>query len=181
MMNNALKMGLLTLALGAVFGPTDANAAVATYISYSNATNYCQAFTPGVTNTIRNRVHGSENIGDPLAVACSFPLTTNGAAGQGNLSEIGIWFANNGTVATTVTCTMLTGAPSGISNPIYAVTKVSASIAPGSFNSILFTAADNPTAGSLDFGNLVVGVNCTLPTNMILSATRIKWSADNGV
>lgn len=180
-MNNMLKSGLLTLAVGVACLPSRADAAVVTYISYSNATNYCQAFTPGPANTIRNRVHGSENIGPPLAIACSFPLMTNAGAGQENLHEIGIWFSNSGSEAASVTCTMLTGAPSNISNPVYAVTKTSSPIAPGAATTILFSAADNPTPGATDFGNVVVGVNCTLPTNMVLAATRIKWRADNGI
>ncbi|MGH6610636.1 MAG: hypothetical protein ACRECQ_10285, partial [Burkholderiaceae bacterium] len=39
----------------------------------SNAVNYCQAFTPGSSNTIRNRVIGVENVGSAsVAVACAF-------------------------------------------------------------------------------------------------------------
>lgn len=184
-MNNLLKMGALTVALGLGLHAADSSATVATSATYSNAVNYCQAFTPGPSNTIRNRVIGAENIGATIAVACNFHTTTNGSAtaGQTNLNYVRVLFTNNSTAATTVSCTLLTGTSAGVTTGFtgYAVTKTTTSFAPGAANSVTFTPADNPTAGAVDLGNILVGVNCTLPTNVILSATVLRQSLDNGV
>jgi len=181
-MNNLLKMGVLTVGLGLGLHAADSSALVATSTTYSNAVNYCQAFTPGPSNTIRNRVIGSENIGAPIAVACNFQTTTNGSAtaAQTRLKAVRVIFTNNGTASATVSCTMLTGSSAGVTTAGYAVTKTLA-MAAGAAGAIDYTTADNPTAGSPDLGNLLVGVNCILPTNVILSATVLQQSLDNGV
>ena len=62
-MNNGLKLGLLSVAAGLAMHAGNANAEVAMHTFSGNAVNYCQAFTPGPANTIRNRVIGAENIG----------------------------------------------------------------------------------------------------------------------
>jgi len=180
-MNAMLKTGLLTVALGLAFCPADAGAAVATHIRFSNAVNYCQAFTPGPSNTIRNRVIGAENIGPPIAVACNFHHDTNGAPGNTNPTLIEVFFTNGGTTAASVSCTLLTGTSAGVSvGTQYAVTKTVSIGASGAFF-LDWTTADNPTAGATDLGSRLVGVNCNLPTNMTISATFVQWSADNGV
>lgn len=182
-MNNMLKSGLLTLGLGIAFCPTDAGAALVNHTAFSNAVNHCQAFTPGPSNTIRNRVIGSENIGDPIAVACNFTTLLNGAPGNTNITSVAIFFTNNSGVPASVTCTLLTGTSAGIAGAgvTYAVAKSTPAIAAGGASSVLWTTADNPTPGATDMGNLLVGVNCTLPTSVIMSATRVIWTADNGV
>lgn len=181
-MNNMLKMGVLTLGLGLALHSTDANAVLATYTTRSNAVNYCQAFTPGVSNTIRNRVIGSENIGPPIALACNYMSDLNGAAGNTLLTEVTLFFTNNSNASATVSCTMLTGPSANITGTgvVYASNK-SATIGPGGAAALLWNAADNPTPGAVDLGNTLVGVNCTMPTNMILSINRLRWTADNGV
>lgn len=182
-MNNMLKTGLLTLGLGIAFCPADAGAAVVAHTAFSNAVNHCQAFTPGPTNTVRNRVVGSENIGEPIAVACNFTTLLNGAVGQTNITSVAVFFTNNSGVPATVTCTMLTGTSAGIggAGTTYSVVKSTAAMAPGGAGSASWSTADNPTPGAVDMGNLLVGVNCTLPTNVIMSATRVMWTTDNGV
>lgn len=181
-MNNMIKVGLLTVGLGLALQAAEANAAVATYTTYSNAVNYCQAFTPGPSNTIRNRVIGSENIGTPIALACNLESMFNGAAGNTNLKTLQVYFSNGSTAATTVTCTMLTGTSTGLSaGTVYSVPKTSGSIPAGSAGVLTWTQADNPTSGAVDFGNLLVGVNCNVPTNVTISVISTQWSADNGV
>jgi len=181
-MNNMLKMGLLTVGIGAALLSADANAVLAGHSTLSNAVNYCQAFTPGVANTIRNRVIGSENIGSPIAFACNFASHFNGAPGNTNLRVIEAFFSNGGTATASVTCTMLTGAASGIgAGAQYAVTRTSTPITPNTAAVITFTQADNPTPGSADFGSPLVGINCRLPTNMTMSGIVLRWTADNGV
>ena len=182
-MNNILKTSLLTLGLGIAVCSANANAAVATHSTWSNALNYCGAFTPGVADTLRNRVIGVENIGSsPIAVACNYASFFNGAAGNTNLHTVGVYFTNNSAVPVNVTCSLLTGTSGGISSgsAAYLVTKTTA-IAAGSPGMIGWTVADNPTAGAMDLGNLMVGVNCNLPTNVVMSATNLRGTADNGI
>ncbi len=181
-MTNMLKMGLLTLGIAAAFHSADSSAVVAGYSSFSNAVNYCQAFTPGVSNTIRNRVIGSQNVGTaPIAVACNFPLTNNGASGNTDLSGIIMFFSNGAATDATISCTLLTGTSAGISaGASYAVTKT-ATVTAGAANVLSWSNADNPTPASTDFGSVLAGVNCILPPQMTMSATVIQWSADNGV
>lgn len=173
---------MLTLAIGLAVVSVNANAAVATHTVYSNAVNYCQAFTPGISNTIRNRVIGSENIGEaPIAVACNFPTSVNGAAGNTRLTAVSVFFSNGAAVQQAMTCTLLAGASSGISaGTAWSVTK-SINVSANSANLLTWSTADNPTEGATDMGNYLIGVNCTLAKNMTLSATAVTWTADNGV
>ncbi len=178
-MNNTIKVALLTLGIGSVFLPADA--AVVTHRELSSAVNFCQAFTPGPSNTIRNRVIGSENIGPPIAVACNFSSYSNGAPGGTALTQIIVVLTNGAAADASVTCTMLSGQSPGISGgSIYTVAK-SVVVPTGASEAIVWTTADNPTPGAVDLGNILVGVNCTLPTNMTLSAMGMDWQADNGI
>lgn len=180
-MNNMLKAGLLTLGLGIALCPADANAAVTAHWSYANAVGLCQAFTPGPTNTIRNRVAGAENIGAPIAVACNFTSLTNGAPGNTFPEFVGVYFHNGTGADGSVTCTLLTGTPSiPFLGPTYTVTKM-VEVPAGGIQFIGWDAADNPAPGAIDLGAIVVGVNCTLPTNFTMTTTGVRWSADNGV
>ena len=114
-MNNILKTSLLTLALGIAVCSANANAAVANHTTWSNALNYCGAFTPGVSNTLRNRVIGVENTGtSPIAVACNYASFFNGAPGNSRLQGVTVFFTNNSAVGAQVTCTLLTGTSGNI-------------------------------------------------------------------
>ena len=181
-MNNIVKTSLLTMALGVAVCSANANAAIATHQTWSNAVNYCGAFTPGVSNTLRNRVIGVENVGSaPLAVSCNYASFYNGAPCNSSLHTVNLYFTNNSSIAVDVTCTMLAGTSGSInSGSSYAVTKT-VSIGAGAPGTIGWTVADNPTAGAVDLGNLMVGVNCNLPISVVLSATNLRWAADNGV
>jgi hypothetical protein len=178
--NNALKFGLLAAGLGLAMNATTAKAAVAYYEFDSNAVNYCQAFTPGPANTIRNRVVGSENVGTAtMNVACNFH-SMYGAPSTTNPLELDVWFSNNNTTGTiTVTCTLLTGYQGDTG--MYTVTKTTAAIAPGTQQSLVWDASDNPTAGSTDFGTDLVGINCSLPHGGVINDTYLYWQQDNGI
>lgn len=178
-MNNMLKASLLTIGLGLAYSPS-ANAAVANHSVYSNAVNHCQAFTPGPTNTIRNRVIGAENIGAPIAVACNFTSYYNGAAGNGNPNFLRVFFQNGTGAPVDVNCTLLTGTPVPGSGAVYTVAK-SVPVAAGTYGYLTWTTADNPDGAATDLGNLFVGVTCILPTNVMITATFMSWDADNGV
>lgn len=183
-MNNMLKTSLLTLGLGLAVCSTNANAALATHSTWSNAVNYCAAFTPGPADTLRNRVIGAENVGtEPLAVSCNYASFFNGAPGNTRITGVGIYFTNNSSTNVQVTCTLLTGTSGNITGAgsAYSVPKSTTAIIPGGAGSISWGVADNPTAGSTDLGNLMVGVNCILPVNIVMSATNVTWTADNGL
>ena len=180
-MNNALKFGLLATGLGLAMNATTARATVEYYDFDSNAVNYCQAFTPGPANTIRNRVVGSENVGTAtMNVACNFHSML-GAANATNPSELSVWFTNNNTTDTiTVTCVLLTGFQAQGGPTQYTVSK-SVVLAPGANLGLDWTAADNPVAGSTDFGTDLVGINCSLPHGGVINDTYLYWQQENGV
>ncbi len=182
-MNSAIKFGLLASSLGLAMHMGDAQAVVATHYFISNSVNYCQAFTPGPANTIRNRVVGAENVGaTPIALACDFHTMGNGAAGITAPTDIYIYFANNNASGTlTVTCTLLTGYQG--QTGAYIVTKTTSAIAAGgtSQDSLHWGATDNPTPSSTDLGNSRLGINCTLPSGAVANDTYLYWKQDNGV
>ena len=176
-MNNSIKAALLTVALGTVFMAAEANAAFVAYTSAANAPGRCQAFTPGVTNTIRNRVVGSENIGAPIAVACDFEVEVSNTSS--NVVEVEMWFSNNGTSGPlTVNCTMLNGWQGA--DGAVAVNK-GVVVTAGAQSEIVFNASDTPDGTDTDLGFVLVGVNCTLPTNAVINDTYASWFDENGV
>lgn len=177
-----LKLALITLATGMALQSAQTHAAVVAHSVRGNAVNYCQAFTPGPANTIRNRVVGAENIGPPIAVACDFQSMDNGGVSSEWPNRLTVYFANNNPSTTiTVTCTMLTsyqGSPSA-----YAVTKTTVAIpAGGTSQRILYwTVADNPNAAATDLGSAFIGINCTLPTGAVINQAYLIWDQDNGI
>lgn len=180
-MNNALKFGLLATGLGLAMNATTARAAVALYDFDSNAVNYCQAFTPGPANTVRNRVIGSENVGTAtMNVACNFH-SMYGAPSTTNPSDLYVYFTNNNTTGTiTVSCTLLTGYQGQGGTSQYTVTK-SVVLAAGANLGLEWHASDNPNAGATDFGTDLVGINCALPHGGVINDTYLYWQQDNGV
>lgn len=178
-MKTVVNAGLSVLAIALASMSGQAQAVVAEHTVVSNSVNYCQAFTPGPANTIRNRVIGAENVGATMNVACNFPLINNGAAGGTVPTELEVWFSNNGTSPVTVSCTLLTGFQGDSSS--YAVTK-SVAIPVGTAQRFLsWAAADNPAAGATSLGNSLVGINCSMPTNAVINDTYVYWNMDNGV
>lgn len=182
-MNNNLKAGLVTTSIMAALGlslyASEARAAIVPHVFSSNAVNYCQAFTPGISNTIRNRVIGSENVGSKIAVACNFHSMDNNTAAPPAVVQM--WFSNNNSsTSVDVTCTLLTGFQGDASS--YLVTKSTGPIAPGGTSQVDLTwgPADNP-AGGTNLGNFLVGINCTLPTGAIMNDAYLVWEQDNGV
>lgn len=179
-MNKFTTVGLSALTAATALFCADAQAAVVEHSIISNAVNYCQAFTPGPANTIRNRVVGSENVGATMNVACNFHSMGNNAAGLTSPRRLSIYFSNNSAAAISITCTLLTsfqGSGSG-----YAVSKT-VSVAAGSqaTQNLTWSQTDNPTAGATDLGSRLIGVNCTLPTGAVINDTYLYWNQDNGV
>lgn len=171
-----MKAGICTAALSAALGlgfaSAPAGAAVETVFNWSVAPSHCQAFTPGVTNTIRNRVSGAENIGAAMAVACSFE---NIATGQGGLNKsVTMFFYNNTAAPMTIDCTNLNGYFGSVVSTINKTVVVN----PGTSGYIAFSAADTPSTTDTNLGSFYSGVNCTLPTGAIMTATQATWEDD---
>ena len=180
-MKSSFCFGLLSVAVALALQSAPAQAVVATHYAIGNAVNFCQAFTPGPANTVRNRVVGSENVGpNPMNVACDFQSFSNGAAGVTYPTSLSVYFSNNTAADFTVSCTLLTsyqGAPNA-----YASTK-SVVVTAGSqgVKSLQWTTADNPVAGATSLGNPLIGINCTLPVGAVINDTYLYWAQDNGV
>lgn len=172
----AIKSCLATLVVGAAFAVPNAAAETQVYINDGNAPAHCQAFTPGPTNTIRNRVTGSENVGAAMNVACAFENISSEDYGQQTYAA-GLQIVNNGSVPITVTCSELSGY-FGDSGTL--VTKTTASIAPGADEFMDFTADDTPDPDDTTLG-YAVGINCTLPTHGLISETYASWVDEDGV
>lgn len=167
-----------TLAIATVLVvAADAQAVSSVYINDANAPARCQAFTPGPTNSIRNRVTGSENIGAAMNVACAFESVSSYDYGTEPYAA-GVQIANNGSSAFTVTCSELSGyfGDSGV-----VLNKTSGSIAPGGSAYIEFTPDDTPDTGDTDLGSYAVGINCSLPTHAVMSETYSLWTDEDGV
>lgn len=172
-MNIETKSFLLSAVIGLAFASASAGAAPETNYALSVAPAHCQAFTPGPTNTIRNRVAGSENIGPPLALACSFEHVGTGQAGFNTL--ISVRLVNNSSATMTISCTNLQGYLGAIVGST--ITK-SVTLAAGGQNVIQFSASDTPSTTDTDLGSAYSGVNCTMPTNAIMTRTDANWIDD---
>ncbi len=177
-MHTAMKAFFATLAIATVLVvAADAQAVSSVYINDANAPARCQAFTPGPTNTVRNRVTGSENIGATMNVACAFESVASYDYGTEPYAA-GVQIVNNGSTAFTVSCSELSGY---FNNAGVVLNKTSASIAPGGSENIEFTADDTPDTGDTDLGSYAVGIVCNLPTHAVMSETYSFWTDEDGV
>lgn len=176
-----MKFGLLATGLGFAMAASNAQAAVTDHLFISNAVNYCQAFTPGPANTIRNRAIGSENVGTAtINLACNWH-SAFGEASTSQPKELDVYFTNNNTTGDiTVTCTMFNGYQGQGGTNQYLVTK-SVLLTPGVQDGIFFTTTDNPNAGATTLGNYLVNVNCAMPKGAVANDTYLVWAQDNGI
>jgi len=165
------KAASLTLAVAGLVASNSAQAVVTTKGLMANAPAHCQAFTPGPTNTIRNRVVGSENVGATMNVACSFEkgFTEDSSYVRG----VTMYFNNsNASASITVNCTLLTGWQ-GMTGAV-AINK-SVVVDAHTQTSLTFSADDTADAMDTDLGADLVGVNCTLPTGAVINDTYLFW------
>jgi hypothetical protein len=171
------KPALLTLAIaGCLATAHDAQAAVASYTLVANAPAHCQAFTPGPSNTVRNRVVGSENVGTAMNIACTFEMVRSSTSS--NVNGVTLWFSNNLGGTINVSCTLLTGYQ-GMSGAV--VLNKTVPVTVGVQNYMFFSATDTSNPADSDLGNTIVGVNCTLPQGAVINDTYINWTDENGV
>jgi hypothetical protein len=178
MMGTLFKSCLMTAAVGAAFVATATSAAVVTYYNEGNAPGRCQAFTPGPTNTVRNRVSGSENIGAAMNVACAFENVSSAEGGSYSTSA-GISLYNNSSSNTfSVNCSELSGY---LGDAGTVLSKTSESMAPGGSATVEFSADDTADVSDTDLGSFDVGVVCNLPTNAAMTDTWATWTDEDGM
>jgi hypothetical protein len=177
-MNTGLKLSLFSVAAGLALHSGNAGAALVTHQFSGNAINYCQAFTPGPANTIRNRVVGAENVGTAsINVACDFHTMFNGT-GSPNPVFLFVNVANNSGAAITIKCTLLTSYQGAGG---YAVTKSVDLPAYHSNAPLHWDVTDNPAPGASNLGDALVGINCLMPPGGVINDTYLMWRQDNGV
>ena len=173
-MKHTLPLVALTALIGLALA-TPSQAAIVTYYSAVNGPGVCQAFTPGPSNTIRNRVIGAENVGTAtMNVACD--LTTR-HAGTYTGTSIQMYFSNNNPSGTiSVSCTLLTGFQTGTNRLFTKTVNVTA----GAQASMSFVPTDLD-ATFTNFQSLLVGVNCALPGGGVINDIYYGQSEENGV
>lgn len=172
-MNPSVKASLLTLVVSAAFAPAAGNAAEVPQIIASSAMAHCQSFTPGVTNTITNRVIGSENTGTKnLGIACAFEVDAATMTADG-VQSVTIYLNNHGTSSFNVSCTLATGFEGAFS---YFISKTTA-VAPSDPVAVDFTPAD-AGSGDAGFGEYLVGLTCVLPPKSIVNDTYVSYTVD---
>lgn len=140
----------------------------------SNAVNHCQAFTPGPSNTIRNRVVGIENVGvAPVTVACAF--ASHDSIIYTLPTSLRVYTSNATSQPASVSCTLLSGYFG--ESDAYAVTKT-VTVPPATVRGpwIEFNSSDNPVPLSITLGDTLLGINCTLPPGVGLNETNLTWA-----
>ena len=172
-MSPSVKASLLTLVISAAFAPVNANATEVPQVIASSSMAYCQAFTPGVTNTITNRVIGSENTGTKnISIACAFEVDSGTMTGAG-VQWVSIVLNNHGLDPFDVKCTLATGFEGAFNFSIAKTTQVD----PGVPVAVVFTPADGGSADD-GFGDYLVGLTCVLPPKAIVNDTYVAYSVD---
>ena len=162
-MNVMNHVAILTAGIGLVLGATVPAYATIGHFYSSNAVDKCQAFTPGISNTIRNRVIGAQNVGTAtIAVACVFELDQLYGQGTVTTDAIYIRFDNGDASQVSVSCTLLPGSEGTYGTAVNQTVVIAA----GANGGVTFTGPWN------DYG---IGVNCSLPPNVTIASTIIKY------
>jgi len=166
-MKTFVQVAMLGTGLGLALGVSaPAFAETGHYVS-SNAVDKCQAFTPGVTNTIRNRVIGAENVGaNPIAVACVFELSELYGAGTPIVDTVALYLRNGNLAPIDVSCSLL---PGDMVDGLGTVSNSTVTVAAGANGLVSFTGPYNV---------LGIGVNCNLPPNVTIVKTIVRYRRD---
>jgi hypothetical protein len=140
-----LSSTVLATALVALLAAPSADAVTRTRTSYPNAAAYCQSAVPSCAGSVlRARPLAIVNEGASSAfVTCSFPGGESVNAPQ--TTEVGVWVINRGSVARTISCTLVNGYE-GTSGPSVdtSYTPKSAMVSPGDGNFFTWAAAELP-------------------------------------
>jgi hypothetical protein len=166
---------LLVVAIGGLFSATNASAADVTYYQSSTMSGNCQSFEPGVTNTLRNRALGVENVGSStLGMACSFePQTTGGTPGvPTSYNSLTLWF--HGTAGQVITCTVLAGHYWSSSS------FMSQSVTLGASGDGSLTWNSSTTNWATTTGKYGLSATCMLPPGAWATNSHFAYVASNG-
>jgi len=170
MMGVSAKAALATAFFGMLLGASPAALAEQSHYVSSNAVDKCQAFTPGVTNTIRNRVSGAENVGtQAIAVACAFELAETYGMGSATVDNVYVYLKNGSANEVTISCTLLPGT-SWASDGVGTLVTQSATLAPGAAGSVSYTGP---------WSVYGIGVNCNLPPQGTILGTVVRYRNDS--
>jgi hypothetical protein len=168
-MNLSAKAALATAFSGLLLGASPAALAEQSHYVSSNAVDKCQAFTPGVTNTIRNRVAGAENVGtQPIAVACAFEVSETYGLNSATVDSVYVYLKNGSANEVTISCTLLPGT-NWASDGVGTLVTQSATLAPGGTGAVTYE-------GTWDVYG--IGVNCNLPPQGTIQGTVIRYRND---
>jgi hypothetical protein len=174
-MNPSVKASLLTLVVSAAFAPAAGNAAEVQQVIASSAMAHCQSFTPGVTNTIANRVIGSENTGAKnLGIACAFEVDSSAMTPDG-VQSVTLFLNNHGSAAFNMSCTLAVGQEGDFTYYISKTTTVN----PSTRTSVSFTPEDGGSDAP-GFEDFLVGLTCIMPPKSIINDTYVAYYVDNG-
>lgn len=168
-MNVSAKVALATSLFGLLLGASPAALAEQSHYVSSNAVDKCQSFTPGVTNTIRNRVAGAENVGtQTIAVACVFELAETYGLSSAAVDEVSVFVKNGSSASMTVNCTLLPGT-NWAGDGVGTLVTQTLTLDPGEADSVDYDGPYNV------FG---IGVNCNLPPQGTILGTVIRYRND---
>jgi hypothetical protein len=169
-----VKASLLTLAVSALFAPVNGNDTEIPQLIASSAMAHFQSFTPGVTNTIRNRVIGSENVGTkPIGIACAFEVDAGTMTVDG-VQSVSVFLNNHGTAPFDVSCTVGVG----VEGPDMLFASKTTTVDVGTSTPVQFDPQD---VGLTDgFGDYLIGLTCMLPPKSIVNDTYVAYAVDNG-
>ena len=167
---------LLVVAIGGLVAAANASAADVTYYQSSTVSGNCQSFEPGVTNTLRNRALGVENVGSStLGMACSFEPQTTASASSGiptSYTSLDLWF--HGTPGQVVTCTVLTGHYWSASSFMSKSVTLNAS----GDGSLVWNSAT--TNWSTTTGKYGLSATCMLPPGVWATNSHFGYVSGNG-
>jgi len=169
-MNMLFKGMVPTALIGLLIGINPAARAEQSHFVSSNAVDKCQAFTPGVTNTIRNRVAGAENVGtQAIAVACAFELAETYGMGSATVDNVYVYLKNGSANEVTISCTLLPGT-NWASDGVGTLVTQSATLAAGAAGSVSYTGP---------WSVYGIGVNCNLPPQGTVLGTVVRYRNDS--
>lgn len=167
-------VSMLALAIGGLLSTTDAYAADVTWHQSSTMSGNCQSFEPGVTNTLRNRALGVENVGSATAgIACSFePQVTTGDAPT-SYNMLMLWF--QGPVGAVVNCTVVAGHYWSRS------TFLAKSVTLGADGSGQITWNAATTGWDTTTNKAGLSATCNLPSGVWATNSHFWYVAGNGI
>jgi hypothetical protein len=172
-MNVLSKTMVPTALVGLLLGFNPAAKAEQSHFVTSNAVDKCQAFTPGVTNTIRNRVTGAENVGSSaIPVACDFELSETYGLGYPTIDDVYIALKNGSATDMDISCTLLPG--SLFETGAGSLSTKTITLTPGQVYYIRWSTGDGAP-----WSTNAIGATCSLPPQGQIVHTILRYRNDS--